>query len=102
MSEFDYKFEWSTNKAALNIRKHGVAFRTAIDAVRDPLACTIFDADHSTPDEPRWITIGRASDGTCLVVIHTWEDLEPNSARVRIISARQATAQEQKDYEESL
>lgn len=102
VGEFDYHFEWNANKAANNAAKHGVTFRTATDAVRDPLALTIFDSDQSTPEETRWITTGRASDGICLVVVHTWRDLDANSARVRIISAREATKQEQRTYEESI
>jgi hypothetical protein len=45
VSEFDYHFEWNTEKAAINATKHGVTFRTATEAVRDPLIRTIFDAD---------------------------------------------------------
>ena len=63
------------------------------------MATTIFDDGHSTPEETRWITTGRAADTTCLVVIHTWQDLGANAARVRIISARKATRYEEKDYE---
>jgi uncharacterized DUF497 family protein len=97
---FDYHFEWNSEKAASNASKHGVTFRTATEAVRDPLARTLFDAGHSTPEDPRWTTLGRASDGTLLVVIHNWRDLDANSASVRIISARKATKREHRDYEE--
>jgi uncharacterized DUF497 family protein len=79
-----------------------VTFRTAAEIIQDPLAVTIFDADHSTSSEPRWVTVGCASEEVCLVVVHTWQDLTPNSARVRIISARSATRQEKRIYEDSL
>lgn len=36
----------------------------------DPLALTFFDADHSA-DEDRYLTIGFASFGTKVVVVHT-------------------------------
>jgi uncharacterized DUF497 family protein len=101
VSEFDYHFEWNAEKAAISATKHGVTFRTATEAVRDPLSVTVFDTDHSTTEE-RWITIGLASDGTCLVVIHTWQDLDAENARVRIISARKATKHEVKQYEGSI
>lgn len=77
-----------------------VSFGAAASVLRDPLALTIFDTEHSAGGEARWVTIGMASTGACLVVIHTWDDIGPNSARVRIISARKATQQEQKHDQE--
>ena len=101
MSDFDYFFEWDGDKAAANKSKHGVSFVNATAAIRDPLALTIFDSEHSTSDD-RWITIGRSADGGHLVVVHTWLDLGLNSARVRIISARKKTRNEQRMYEKTL
>ncbi|MFN0165554.1 MAG: BrnT family toxin [Bryobacteraceae bacterium] len=80
----------------INVAKHGVSFGDAASVFRDPLAVTIFDAGHSSAGDDRWVTIGMASNGASLVVIHTWEDLGSNTARVRIISARKATKAEQR------
>jgi len=41
------EFEWDPAKAALNLKKHGVAFKEAATVFRDPLGITIFDPDHS-------------------------------------------------------
>ena len=50
-------FEWDSNKAASNLRKHGVAFEEACTVFGDPLAAIFDDEEHSM-DEPREIVIG--------------------------------------------
>ncbi len=88
------KFVWDLEKAGLNERKHGVSFREASTALRDTLAVTGPDPDHSR-GESRFVTFGLSSVGILLVVSHTEEgDL------VRIISARPATRRERRIYEE--
>ncbi len=99
MSGFEHQFEWDPKKAVENLRKHGISFETGATIFLDPLARTIPDPDHSETEE-RWISIGHASNGQMLLVIHTWQDLSPSSARVRIISARPANRAEIHEYEE--
>ena len=55
-------FEWDTNKARLNIQKHGVSFDEASTVFRDPLSRTINDPLHSG-DEERYVLIGRSIQG---------------------------------------
>lgn len=86
-------FAWSRAKAALNERKHGVSFTEAITVFGDALSLTAFDPDHSE-FEDRFITMGTSAAGRLLVVVHCDRD-----AQVRIISAREATRRERKDYE---
>jgi len=88
------RFEWNSRKAAANVRKHGISFEEASTALRDDLALTGRDPDHST-GEPRYITFGVSSQGRLLVVSHT-----DRGAVIRIISARAATRSERKLYEE--
>jgi uncharacterized protein len=88
------KFEWDPQKAALNLRKHGVSFEDAAAVFGDPLAGTIPDPDHSTAEQ-RFITIGVTPAQRLLVVVHT-----DRTDKVRIISARRATRAETKKYEE--
>lgn len=88
------KFEWDPRKAALNLAKHGVSFEEATTAFRDPLSATAPDPDHSV-GESRFITFGLSSKGRLLVVAHT-----ERGETIRIISARRATKQERKIYEE--
>jgi uncharacterized DUF497 family protein len=87
-------FEWDQAKDAANRRKHGVGFADAATIFSDPLAYTFDDPDHAR-SEQRWLTIGRASRGSLLLVSHT-----ERNHRIRIISAREATRHERKIYEE--
>lgn len=87
------EFEWDPNKAAANLRKHGVNFEEAITIFADFLSLTFTDPDHSQQEE-RLITIGLSEKRRLLVVIHT-DRLE----RIRIISARVATRREILTYE---
>jgi len=88
------RFEWDPRKAAANRRKHGISFEEATTALRDDLAMTGRDPDHST-GETRYLTFGVSSQGRLLVVAHT-----ERGGFVRIISARIATKSERKIYEE--
>jgi uncharacterized protein len=88
------RFEWDSEKAAANLRKHGVSFEEATTALRDELAVTGHDPDHSL-GEDRSVTFGVSQLGRLLVVAHT-----ERSDSIRIISARRATRSERKIYEE--
>jgi uncharacterized DUF497 family protein len=94
----DLHFEWDTRKAASNWRKHRVSFEEAAEVFRDPLARTMFDADHGESEE-RWVTLGQVGGRRLVVVVHTWRDEDSNQIQVRIISARLATAHESQQYE---
>ena len=82
-------------KAAGNLRKHGVSFDEAAAMFFDPLSARGDDPDYSL-EERRFVTFGMSSSGRILVVTHT----EQNDA-IRIITAREATRAERKLYEES-
>ena len=88
------KIEWELKKARLNLRKHKVSFEEAATVLRDPMAATGDDPDHSD-DEYRFITFGMSERGRLLVISHTEE-----GATIRIISARLASKGERKIYEE--
>ena len=94
-------FEWDDRKAISNERKHGVNFFEATSVFDDPLALIVPDAQHSTPEEERWITSGRASSNRLLVVVYTHAYKKENDELIRIISSRPATAAERKEYTEA-
>ena len=77
-------FEWDPNKAAQNIRKHGVSFERAASVFHDPETISLFDSAHSA-DEERWLTLGLDVQGALLVVSHTWREKDDGSTRCRII-----------------
>lgn len=87
------KFEWDPNKAAKNLQKHKVLFEEAATVFQDPLSITVPDPDHSV-EEDRYITIGLSSRYRLLIVAHT-----ERGDCVRIISARELTRRERKQYE---
>ncbi len=89
------EFEWDRAKAASNKRKHGVTFEEAATVFADQLAVIHDDEAHSA-DEVREIIVGHSSNGRLLLVSFT-----ERSGNIRIISARRATKQERKDYEEN-
>jgi uncharacterized DUF497 family protein len=86
--------EWDPAKARANFTKHGVRFADAVTALEDDSAVTIRDL--SSVDEERWVTMGLDASGRLLVVVYTWR-----GERVRLISAREATPRERRQYEES-
>jgi uncharacterized protein len=88
------KFEWNPDKANLNLQKHSVSFNEASTVFNDPLSVTFPDTDHSFGEE-RYVIIGLSSANRILIVPHT-----DRADRVRIISAREATRNERRFYED--
>ncbi len=91
---------WDPAKARSNLQKHGVAFASAASALSDPLAMTTLDRIHSE-DEERWFTLGVTREGRLVAISHTYHVTGPNSASVRLISARPATRREREQYQNS-
>ena len=89
------EFEWDARKAEANLKNHGVSFEEALTVFADPLGNIFDDFDHST-DERRELLIGHSTEHRLLVVSFT-----ERNTRTRIISAREATARERRDYEEN-
>jgi uncharacterized DUF497 family protein len=87
------QLEWDPNKAAENLAKHGVSFDEALSVFGDPLATTIDDPDHSI-DEFRFLTMGYSKNQRLIVVAHTEQE-----RNIRMISAREPTPRERKQYE---
>lgn len=86
-----FEIEFDPVKAGENLRKHGVSFADAEQALRDLHAATVEDPD--SQDEQRFVTLGMDALGRTLVIIHT-----PRSNRTRIISARKASKSEAAEY----
>jgi uncharacterized protein len=83
--------EFDPDKARSNLKKHKVSFAHAEQVLRDPMALTIEDLD--SEGEVRFVTLGMDALGRALVVVHT-----PRGDRVRLISARKASAGEAEQY----
>ncbi|MHB8513613.1 MAG: BrnT family toxin [Actinomycetota bacterium] len=88
------QFEWDPQKEQTNREKHGCGFDEAATAFGDPLSITIADPDHSV-EEQRFILLGETYQGRLVVVVHS-----ERGDRIRLISARMATAKERRSYEQ--
>lgn len=90
-------FSWDDTKAASNLDKHGVSFELAAQVFDDPFHVSVLERIENY--EERWQTIGLVEGLVLLLVAHTvWDDDE--DTEIRIISARKATKQERRIYEQ--
>jgi uncharacterized protein len=87
-------FEWDDEKARLNLAAHNVSFAEATEVFGDELSSTASDPDHSE-GERRYLIFGRTGSGRCLVVAFT-----ERGSRIRLISAREMTGRERREYEQ--
>ena len=90
------EFEWSADKAASNLRKHGVSFEDAALVFLDPNRIETFDG-RETYGEDRWKTVGLV-EPALLAVVYTVRDKDGEV--LRLISARKADAHERSEYSE--
>ena len=87
-------FEWDAEKAKRNVTKHGVSFDEAATAFADPLGQLVDDPRHSVA-EKRLVLLGHSHRQRLLAIMFA-----ERGDTIRVISARLATRQEQRDYEE--
>ena len=83
--------QWDPDKAAENLRKHGVDFSDAVTVLVDDFALMIEIREFA---EDRFAAIGLDRLGRLLAVVYTWR-----GADLRLISARRATRGERRNYE---
>ena len=86
-------FQWDAQKAAKNLKKHGVDFADAVSVFEDEMGLTI--KEHHVEGEERFATAGMDLFGRLLVVIYTYR-----GDSIRIISARKTTKNERQIYEQ--
>lgn len=86
-------FEWDAEKAAANVRKHRISFEKACEVFFDPFIRLV---DATDLGEVREAAIGLTEDWSLVFVVH----VERRDDAIRIISARPATAEERKHYED--
>ncbi len=76
---FRLRFRWDPAKAVVNVRKHRVTNPQAASVLLDPLAVTVFDAEHSGVEE-RWFTLGLARNGSLVALSHAYLAEGPDAA----------------------
>lgn len=88
------RFIWDTEKASSNLAKHGVSFELACQVFFDPFVRT---EDASIDEEIRHAAIGLTEDRILLFVVN----ISREGDTIRIISARPASTQERRSYEDT-
>lgn len=86
-------FEWDSEKAEINIKKHGISFEEVLPMFDDPLFWEQYDSENSTAEETRFF--GTAKLYGVVVIVSSYTERK----RTRLISARIATSEEEKRYE---
>jgi uncharacterized DUF497 family protein len=85
-------YQWDPGKAAVNLKKHNVDFADAIGVLEDEYG--LWREDVGSYNEDRFVAVGMDYLGRILVVAFTIR-----GDNVRIISARNATPREKREYE---
>jgi uncharacterized DUF497 family protein len=88
--------EFDPNKAAINLKKHGVSLDEAAGSLLDPFALVREDED--AEGEVRFVLVGMSREDRLLTVCYTLRKEET----IRLISARQATRREERQYAEGI
>ena len=93
------RFEWDPqkNESHKHKMKHGVSFQEAREVFDDPLHIALLDERFSYFEE-RWIKVGRTSRSRIVVAAHVYFETGGEEV-IRIISARTATTNERRQYE---
>jgi len=81
-------FEWNDQKCELNFAKHGIDFDNATDVFYRPIILRRSDRNN----EERWTALGYSVDRLIVVVFTRRADV------IRIISARRARKNEEREY----
>jgi uncharacterized DUF497 family protein len=92
------RFEWDEAKNRRNLAKHRISFETAKLVFEDPHHLSI--QDRVVEGEKRWQTLGMI-DGVILLMVAYAYWAEDSEEIIQIISARKATRQERRAYEEA-
>ncbi len=90
----DLKFEWDERKNHENQRKYGVSFEEARSVFYDQQAVEFYDDEHEAMED-RFLLLGVSGRLRILMVCHC---LRQNGDVIRIISARKATRNEEREY----
>lgn len=88
----DVAFEWNSQKAATNFRKHKVRFELACEAFFDPFVCYL--DEEIVDSELRERLVGLTTTWLLLLIVYVIR-----GDVIRIISARTVTKAEREIYE---
>jgi uncharacterized DUF497 family protein len=89
-------FTWTEEKNKLNKKKHGFFLSDIVEVFDDPHLLEFYDAEHSSFGEDRYSTLGRFHDTVILFAV----TVDKAGGDTQIITAREATHEEQETYNE--
>jgi uncharacterized protein len=89
-------YEWDPAKEKANIKKHGVSFESAREALNCGLVIVL--KEDSDSGEARYVFLGMCKKLNLLIVVVAY----PEEEVIRIISARKANKKERRFYEAQL
>ncbi len=90
------RFEWDENKNKINITKHGISFRSALQVFFDENRVEVYDDIHSSLEEDRYITVGMINE--IYIIATVCYTVRGEDETIRLISAREATRSEKEGY----
>ena len=93
------RYEWDEGKNQSNYVKHGLSFQTAVLIFDDPNV--VSEIERIVDCEERWQSMGVIGSVMIVLVAHTWK-LQDGDEIIRVISARKATPNERRRYENFL
>lgn len=101
-----HEFEWDRDKAAKNLKKHGVSFDDAARVLSDDQGDFYHVDEHDEEHhlgEDRYVTTASHPDDRSIILRIVWTDRSTDEAQItRVISARLATARERKSYAQEI
>lgn len=92
------KFTGDSNKAEKVKKDHKVDFEKIKDVFEDTFSLDLIDRSHSTPDEERFIIIGKTAFYGLIHLVYTM----PSEDEIRFITARKAEKWYVKKYEKNI
>lgn len=90
------QYKWDPKKQQANLKKHGISFEDAKEALNCGLVIAL--KEDSDSGEERYVYLGMCKKLNVLVVVVAY----PEEEITRIISARKANKKERKFYEAQL
>jgi uncharacterized DUF497 family protein len=89
-------YTWTEEKNRENKQKHGFYLSDIVSVFEDMHSIDFYDAEHSSLDEDRYITLAKFNDRVVLFVVTA----DRNNGDTHIISARRAEPPEERLYNE--
>ena len=92
------KFTWDTKKAERVLAEHKIDFAKISDVFEDDLSLDVIDDKHSTPNETRFIIVGKTAKYGLIHLVYTM----PDDDEIHFVTARHAENWYVKQYEENV